>query len=659
MPLQGAEPGNRRYAGWDKNRRFAKAVQFVVNEGWTIQGAAREVGVSRPRLSEHVKVYREELAAKVEQAKQDQLTTAVLRSAAGPQALQEKRRVGTFWEFSDRFWGRWDCPDCKKHHEDPYFHRAIVDEVLEDPAVKRGVVNLPPYHAKSTLITVKHTVYKVVQDPNWRRIILSQNKDFAGEFLYSIQQLLTNPSLYQDGPNLIEEWGPFKDESAPWSTSRFYVSGRASKEKDPTVQVIGWGGQIFGKRADDIVMDDIATLDNQVNPMSVQKMLRKLDQEIINRVGKSGACYFVGTRVAAGDIYSVLHKRSGYKVLRYPCIVDDATEETLWGDHFPYSAAIVMRAEMGSIRDWQLVYQNVDAPGEGAAFTQESIDKCKDTQRVSEHFENRWRLVAGVDLAGGTKTSGYSAGVLLGVDLATGKRFLIDCFNQKGMRSPVLKDKMLDWAARYPIYSYRVESNSLQSQIIQYDTELVKRLGLQGTRVEPHKTQGNKWDPQFGVESMAPFFDMELYSIPWANSQSQRNWQTLVDQLILFPMGAQSDLVMALWFADIGARDLLRRMHLPRYDKDSTARWPNRIKRQRKIIDFHSQTVTPVPKWEQDFEGAMSEVGTSGYRRLIVDNPKLHGDVVEKELPTRQELVIDRHWSNTSNRTSNDGTPTR
>lgn len=624
MPPVGTAPKNKTYVSWSKVRRFEKGAQLVVHDGWTQTEAAAEVGVSRPRLAEKVKALKLVMDEKVRVAKMEILTTDTLKAAVGPLGLQEERRVGTFWEFSDRYWNRWMCPDCQVHHPDPSFHQEIINDVLEDPKVLRGVINMPPYHSKSTLITVKHTIYKITKNPNWRRIIVSASLNFAQDFLYSIQNLLTNPSLYEDGPSLIDDWGPFKTDDTPWSARRLFVAGRQSAEKDPTVEALGYGGQVYGKRADDIVFDDIATLDNQTNPEAVIKMMRKIDQEYLSRIGKTSPAYFVGTRVAHGDIYSVLQRRNGYKILKYPCVLDDVSEQTLWPDHFGYHHAIVRKEEMIN-RDWQLVYQNHDAPGEGAAFNEAAIDDCKDTKRLTGMYENGWILVGGLDLAGGTKDSGFTCGILMGVDLQTGKRYLIDHFNQKGMRSPVLKDKLLAWCDSYPVYEIRVENNGLQGQLVQYDTELIKKLALQGTRVVGHHTQTNKWDPKFGVESMAVPYGAGLYSIPWGNIQAQRKWRPLVDQLLMFP-GTPTDMVMANWFADLGVRDRLKRAHLPMFDEKATKRWPNRIKGKRQIIDFASRTGRKVEEYEQ-IGSQMTTSGASNYRRLMVGRPTKHEEL--------------------------------
>lgn len=632
------EPAQYKIANqWSKKRRFDEAMKKVLHHKWTQAKAAAYYGVSRPRLNIHIQAERRRLA---------EMHAAVLAgSVSGTPAagaglapavgLNEQRRVGSFEEFDQRYWGGWICPDCLCHHATPGFHKEII-AALESDAT-RLLVNLPPYHAKSTLVTVKHTIFETVRNPNHRTMIISKSHKFAQTFLHSIDQLLTNPELYANGPNLIKDWGPFKPDAdrSVWNADSIYIAGRVTAEKDPTVQVLGAMGQVYGRRADSIKADDVATLENQRNPARVQQMLEWFDKEVSSRIGRRGKLCYVGTRVHPGDIYSTLANREGYEVLRYPLILDETNEDMLWGDHFTYEMAQTKRAEMRDA-DFQLVYQNIDVPGLGASFTQEMIDGCKDPDRVRGQYESGWRLIAGLDPAGGNKDSGYTAGVLIGVDLHTGKRYLIDCFNVKSLKAPQLKQQIFDWVDQYPIYAWRVENNGLQSQLVQYNEEIIRYLAQKGVRVEPHNTQKNKWDAQFGVESMAPLFSAGLMSIPWGNRPSAQTFQPLVEQLVVFPMGMVTDLAMAMWMADLGCRDIMRRAHLPMFD--SRMKVPNRIRRKRVVVDFEQQKVTRVPLKDQRGP-VLSGAGPRGYRRVTTGRPIAQQDVVDPPAPELTPFV--------------------
>ena len=612
------EPRLAKYKTWPKDRLYKAAIDKCLNHGWTQTAAAKEFGLSRQHLSGRMKVEREKRAARVAEVKEQQ--------RVGPLGVNEKRRIGTFTEFCEHYLQNWSCPDCGVHHDTPKFHQDIADVVTG--ANPRVLINMPPYHSKSTLVTVWHTVYDICRDPNLRTLLVSKSLPFARTFMHSISEMLTNPELYEGGPNPIEDWGPFKpDGQSNWSSESIYVAGRTTAEKDPTIAALGVGQQIYGRRADVIKFDDVATLDNQRNPDRVAAMLEWFDKEALSRIGKTGRAIWIGTRVNPGDVYSTLATRAGYKVLRYPCIMDDETEATLWPEHFPYTQALVHRSEMRPA-DFQLIYQQVDIPGVGASFTQDMLDLCKDTSRVQGHFDSSWRLFAGLDPAGANKGSGYTAFTLIGVDPATGKRYLVDSLAVKSMKAPQMKNQILDWTDRYPLFEWRVESNGVQSQIVQYDMELVQHLAKRGVRVVPHHTHGNKWDPQFGVESMAPLMETGLVSIPWGNAPTTQIFQPLLEELIAFPMGAVSDRVMSLWFADLGVRDLMNRAHLPMFHE--RMRVPNRVKRRRRVVDFQNQEVRGINLRDQR-PGHMTR-GQWGYRRQTVGQAQPHGSVEEYDI---------------------------
>ena len=514
--------------------------------------------------------------------------------------VNERRRVPVGDEF-DRvyFDGLSDCPDCLVHHVSPPFH-SEMRRLMNDPDIKRLGFNLPPYHAKSTVITVRNTVERITQNPNYRRIIVSKSIDFARTLMVGIQDLLTNRELYENCQrNLIDDWGPFRtgEKGERWNQSAMYVTGRTSAQKDPTVIVLGVGGQIYGRRADDIVFDDIATVANQSNPENVVKMLEWTDKEALSRIGKAGKATWVGTRVHGGDIYGYLQKRLGYTWLRYPLIIDEENERTLWPEHFPYSQAMVHRGEMAA-RDFALVYMNHELPGFGASFTPENVEPCFDFSRPVGAFDSKWRLIAGLDPAGGGAGGGVTSAVLYGVDMSTGMRFIVDHHAQQGMRAPELKELMFDWSDRYPVYAWRVENNAVQSNLVQFNEDITRPLAQRGTRVEGHVTTSNKWDPIVGVESLAPLFSSGLISIPWANAPSRQLMQPLVDELYTFPIGTKQDRVMSLWFAELGVRNIMKRAAMPLFDQRAEG-WPNRVKRNRRIVDFADSTVERVGLHDQ------------------------------------------------------------
>lgn len=597
VPPKKKHPPQAKYAGLPGYKRMEAAIGLV-GKGESQSMAARLTGVSRSHLNKRLGELRK--VAEEQQARSDlaRAERAVGAQPAAPVPAPEQpvirignetKRVPPFQEFAEKYFGHIVCPDCDRHHALPPFHIEMM-EALTDPAIKRLLINVAPYHAKSTVATVYSTIYELCRDPNSRTIIVSKTQRLAEKFVYQIGKFLTDPAVYDGAAgNLIEDWGPFQGPGGGWTNSQFYVTGRQSAEKDPSVSAFGVGGHIYGVRGDKAILDDIADLENQRNVERVKEMQLWVTQELASRVGRSGRIADVGTRVSSGDIHHHLGELPGWKTIRYPCILDEENQTTLWPDHFAYADAVRMRDSM-TPEQWQLVYQNVDTPGVGASFPPDIVEAAHDTERILGHYDPRWGLVAGLDPAGANAQAGYTALILLGVDYQSGRRFLVDMVNAKQLKAPQLRDQIFAWAETYPIREFRVEVNGLQSQLVQYNEEIIARLTNRGIRVVPHvTTKHNKWDPQFGVESMAPLFHNHMISLPALDIGSRTRLKALEEQLISFPMGRASDLVMAMWFAELGIRELFQRQTLPLFDPRK--RVPKRIARQRRVVDFAEQRI--------------------------------------------------------------------
>ena len=135
------EPRLAKYKSWSKDRLYKAAIAKVLNDGWTQSEAAAEFGISRQNLNKRVKEAKAQRAVRVEEVKE--------QARVGPLGLNEKRRIGTFPEFVDHYLKNWSCPDCGVHHDTPNFHLDIAEAVTGD--YRRVLINMPPYHSKSTL----------------------------------------------------------------------------------------------------------------------------------------------------------------------------------------------------------------------------------------------------------------------------------------------------------------------------------------------------------------------------------------------------------------------------------------------------------------------------------------------------------------------------
>lgn len=458
-------------------------------------------------------------------------------------------------------------------------------QVYEPGRAELLIVNTPPEHAKSTTITANYVTYRLCQDPNVRIIIISKTKEMAKRFLYQIKNRLTHPR-YRElqlafGPQ--EGWVATADQ---WTADQVYLGGEArdSGEKDPTILALGIGGQVYGARADLIIMDDCITLSNA---HEFDKQIDWLSQEVLTRLSDEGKLLIVGTRVAPQDLYSELRDGSRwpdgvceYTYFSQPAVLEFAPDpkdwKTLWpatndekGQLVPKWDGPALYRRRGVIppRTWAMVYMQQQVL-EDAVFPAEAVKAAVNGNRkagvmpkgmpaVRPEGMDGLYVVAGLDPA----AAGYTAMVVMGVDRASRKRYVLEVVNQAGMTPTAMREAIKTLTERFGVHEWRIEKNAFQTMLTQ-DREIRDFLANKGCVLKEHHTGTNKWDADFGVASMALLFDghadnRQLIELP--STQGHEGVKALVEQLITWAPETKNktDTVMALWFAEIRAREIV------------------------------------------------------------------------------------------------------
>ena len=480
--------------------------------------------------------------------------------------------------------------DVLEGREPSYSHEAIV---YEPSNPNRLLVNVPPEHAKSTVLTVGYSTYRICMDPNIRIVIVSQTQMRAKEFLYSIKQRLTEENWIK----MQQVYGPtegWQATSDQWSQDRIYLK-RTSGEKDPTVQAIGMGQQIYGTRADLIILDDVITT---TNAHEWEKQLNWLQKMVITRLGKNGKLLIAGTRVASNDLYRELrnpdHWTGGavpFTYMAMPAVLkfDDKPRkwETLWprsdypwdGDEdlepdadglFPKWDGPTLSARRSEVAPstWALVYQQQDVEEDAIfppALIMGSINRARTPGpllpgKPGHPDGGEWITIMGLDPA----MSGKTAAVMYAIERNTGYRMVLDVYNMQDPTPGKIRTLIEDWVNRYNPLELRIEINAFQKAFA-LDEELRQWLANHGVRFGEHFTGKNKWDTSFGVASMSGLFgtmrdgkyqDDGLLELPANTGEHMR---ALINQLITWKADTKqaTDCVMALWFCEIRARELI------------------------------------------------------------------------------------------------------
>lgn len=505
-----------------------------------------------------------------------------------------------FSTFSDRFLGArvfdhmGNVVDLIERREPRWLHPAMTFEPGEPDLI---MVNMPPEHAKTTSVTINYVTYRIAMDPNIRVILVSKTQVMAQKMLFAIKTRLTHPRYADMLVNYAPPGGFDKDAEA-WNQNMIYVNpeGRDSGEKDPTVQALGIRGHVYGARADLIVLDDCVDL---TNAHEYEKQIDWIQSEVISRIASTGSLLIVGTRLASKDLYSELRdplrypdEVSPWTYLAMPAVLNFAEQpadwETLWPrSNQPEAGAkgealepdpdglfpkwdgprLNKKRARVSPRAWSMVYMQRQVADDGV-FDPDAVKASINGNRMTglmprgmvncrPNGMDGLVIVAGLDPA----TAGHTAAVVIGLDVSTQKRFVLDVYNKAGTTPEQMRDLIKDWTVKYGIAEWRIEKNGFQGFLV-HDRELNDFCAARGTVIRPHFTGVNKHDEGFGVAAMAMLFNgwkdgHQLIELP--STAISEAAKALVEQLVTWapdlPKGTKTDVVMALWFAELACKD--------------------------------------------------------------------------------------------------------
>lgn len=487
--------------------------------------------------------------------------------------------------------------DVLEGREPSWIHPSMT---YEPSNRRRLLINVPPEHAKSTVLTVNYATYRIAMDPNIRIVIVSKTQTRAKEFLFSIKERLTS----EQWAKMHSVYGPaggYQATADQWTQDRIYLE-RTSGEKDPTVQAMGVGQQIYGTRADLIILDDVI---DTTNAHEWEKHLNWLQKMVITRVGATGMLLIAGTRVASVDLYKEIrnpdnwsNNKSPFTYLAMPAVLEFADKPkdwvTLWersdriwdGADPEWDPELFVQDEDGyypkwdgprlfarrsevNPSTWALVYQQQDVE-EDAVFpliaVNASINRLRKPGPIKPGVpghpnSGNWVTLIGLDPA----MSGKTAAVAYALNRETGERLVLDVFNMIDPTPSKIRNLIEDWVTRFNPIEFRVEINAYQ-KAFSLDEDLRMWLANRGVQLREHFTGKNKWDTNFGVAGMSALFgsiregkhqDDNLIELPDATNE---HIKALVNQLITWKPDTKNatDCVMALWFCEIRAKELVQ-----------------------------------------------------------------------------------------------------
>ena len=171
-----------------------------------------------------------------------------------------------------------------------------------------------------------------------------------------------------------------------------------------------------------------------------------------------------------------------------------------------------MKRRRVSPRAWAMVYQQQQVT-EDAIFSPEAVRSAINGNRMAGPIpkgmvNQRAGGMDGLIIVDGldTASSGHTADVVIGLDIQTQKRYVLDVFNKPGITPEAMREMIRSWTEKYKIVEWRIERNGFQGFLV-HDREINEFCAARGTVIRPHFTGQNKHDADFGVASMTSQFN--------------------------------------------------------------------------------------------------------------------------------------------------------
>lgn len=495
----------------------------LISKGYTIEAALKEIGIAKQTYYQ----YRSDLPefrARIDAAKLQWYKNQ-------PPSTEPKG----FVQFRHKYFGF-----------DTYYHQQMISDAIDQTGPMEVVLVLvPPEHGKTTLMEDKICEI-LAEDPNHRICYISEARGHARKVGSRVRRRMTDTSefgLY------VARYGPFYEKGQekngkPWTADFFTVNKAGHDERDYSFEARGYQSHIQGSRVDTLFIDDVQSLKSLGR---TDDILQKFQQEWISRVGKTGRCIIVGTRVGVNDIYEELMTRELItRLVELPAVNEEG--ESLCPEMWPTDALMKRRKQVGE-SIWQRTYQQNPIAAGAVTFDEATLSAAKDaslTIKKSDGVATVMSLDPG--LGGGN--------VLTVCQYTPDKMWIVDQVCDYGFgRTEQILGRVRDLASRYRPQDFVIEMMAFQ-QALGKDDRMFKLQDTYGFRIYPHVTQDNKFDPTFGVASMASSMRTGELLIPYGDDESQEKMAPLLRELQQWRPNVRGtklvqDRVMSLWFCHL------------------------------------------------------------------------------------------------------------
>ncbi len=425
------------------------------------------------------------------------------------------------------------------------FHREW-QAMLPEQGPARVLIVAPRESAKSSQM-VGRVLWEVGRDAQLRVAVVCSSDTLATKLVGEIgRNILHNRRLHLVFPQLRP------DPRGPWSQLQLRVV-RDSLAKEHTVEGYGIESAGVGGRADLMIFDDVTDQRNAMPMPAKREQVKRLFYETwLNLLEPEGRAVYISTVWSPSDLTVELRDSGNWQVW-WRGARDELTGELLWPERWGEVALRQREAEIGS-RAFARQFLVQAIGDEEHLFSPEGLTGCRDSRYVPGRVTPpvRASIYVGVDLAATIRKTGSWTVIFVLALLPDGRRLPVEIVRFQARLSEVV-DRIVSVCQAWGPRKIMVESNAFQQAVLELLGRDDPELPLEG-----HRTGAEKADEEVGLPALAAALDRGRWIIPAGGTPHgggcECAWYVWQRELALYPASETSDTIMAMWFAEMAAR---------------------------------------------------------------------------------------------------------
>lgn len=425
-------------------------------------------------------------------------------------------------------------------YQDGWFHREVAKQLewfVEEVEARRAPVLLlqaPPRHGKSRLVSQEFPAWLLGKHPKWEVISTSHTAALANTFSKKVRERMRDKvhlAIFKDSA-----LDPDAQSTEGWNT-------KAGGGYMPS----GIGGPITGRGAHVLLIDDpVKNAEEAESQRTREAHWEWFTSTAYTRLAPGGGLLIIQTRWHLDDLSGRMEdliKEMGMdnvRILRFPAVATEnethrAEGEALHPDRYPIESLDRIKSTVGR-RTWNALYQQNPVPDDGSYFTR-SMLRYYDAAPPTLTYYTAWDFAIGK-----TEKNDWTVGITVGV-APDGQMYVVDMARGRWNSYEIVEQIISQWE-KWKSRAVGMERGQIQMAIGPYLNQRIRERKAFAMYIQDLKT--GRRDKEARARSIQGRMEQGMVHFP----HQQPWWEDMRTELMQFPNGRHDDIVDA--FAWVG-----------------------------------------------------------------------------------------------------------